>query len=127
MERISSWAPWEQKVGYSRAVVKNGMVFISAIIATGSDGKIVGVGGVYTQVKTIFETIAGVLLEAGASFHDVVHSPLYLTDIALFEDAVRAHGEVFGDIRPAFTLLHVNFFVNPDMLAEIDIMAIKDK
>lgn len=126
MERISSGSPWEQKVGYSRAVVKNGMVFVSATAATGPDGAVVGKGDAYRQVRTILDTVGKVLAEAGAGLRDVVQSRVYVTDMGLFEDVARAHGEVFAEIRPALTLLHVKPFVSPDMLVEIEITAVKD-
>lgn len=125
MQRISSGSPWEQKVGYSRAVVKNNMVFVSATAATGPDGAIVGKGDAYLQVRTILDTVESVLADAGAGLADVVQSRVYVTDIDLFEDVARAHGEVFAEIRPALTLLHVKPFVSPDMLVEIEITAMK--
>lgn len=125
MERISSGSPWERKVGYSRAVVKNGNVFVSATAATGRDGQVIGKGDAYAQARTILKTIGAVLEEAGAGYEEVVQSRVYVTDIGFFDDVARAHGEVFGDIRPALSLLHVKPFVNPDMLVEIEILAIK--
>ena len=125
MQRISSGSPWEGKIGYSRAVVANGMVFVSATAATGPDGKVVAKDDVYAQTRAILDKIAGVLSEAGATCADVVQTRIYVTDIARWEDAGRAHGEVFGDVRPALTLLHVKPFLDPDMLVEIDLIAVK--
>lgn len=126
MMRISSGSPWEQKVGYSRAVVRSGMVFVSATAATGPDGAVVGKGDAYLQVRTILRTIETVLAEAGAGLGDVVQSRVYVTDIGLFDEVARAHGEVFAEIRPALTMLHVKPFISPDMLVEIEITAMKD-
>lgn len=123
--RISSGSPWEQKVGYSRAVARHGMVFVSATAASGPDGQILGKGDAYIQARTILQTIGNVLGQAGASYEDVVQTRVYLTDIGLFDDAARAHGEVFAAIRPALTLLHVRPFINPDILVEIEVTAIK--
>ncbi len=125
MQRISSGSPWEGKIGYSRAVVAGGMVFVSATAATGADGKVAAKGDVYAQTRAILDKIGGVLAEAGASYGDVVQTRVYVTDIARWEEAGRAHGEVFGDVRPALTLLHVKPFLDPDMLVEIDLTAVK--
>ncbi|WP_339108546.1 RidA family protein [Thioclava sp. GXIMD4216] len=126
MERISSGSPWEQKVGYSRAVIKRGIVFVSATAASGPDGQIIGKGDAYLQARTILYSVEKVLIEAGSKLEDVVQSRIYLTDIALFEDVARAHGEVFSEIRPALSLLHVKPFVSQDILVEIEITAMKD-
>lgn len=121
---ISSGSPWEGKLGYSRAVIANGLVFISATAATGPDGKIVARGDVYAQTRAILDKLGQVLREAGATYQDVVQTRIYLTDIARWEDAGRAHGEVFGGVRPALTMLHVKPFLDPDMLVEIELTAI---
>ena len=121
---ISSGSPWEGKLGYSRAVIANGLVFISATAATGPDGKIVARGDVYAQTRASLDKLGQVLREAGATYQDVVQTRIYLTDIAHWEDAGRAHGEVFGGVRPALTMLHVKPFLDPDMLVEIELTAI---
>ena len=121
---ISSGSPWEGKLGYSRAVIANGLVFISATAATGPDGKVVSRGDVYAQTRAILDKLGQVLREAGATYQDVVQTRIYLTDIAHWEDAGRAHGEVFGGVRPALTMLHVKPFLDPDMLVEIELTAI---
>lgn len=121
---ISSGSPWEGKLGYSRAVVANGLVFVSATAATGPDGKVVGRGDLYAQTRTILAKVGEVLREAGATCQDVVQSRIYLTDIARWEDAGRAHGEVFGEVRPSLTMLHVKPFLEPDMLVEIEVTAV---
>ena len=121
---ISSGSPWEGKLGYSRAVIANGLVFISATAATGPDGKIVARGDVYAQTRASLDKLGQVLREAGATYQDVVQTRIYLTDIARWEDAGRAHGEVFGGVRPALTMLHVKPFLDPDMLVEIELTAI---
>ena len=123
MQRISSGSSWEQTLGYSRAVVANGLVFISATAATDAAGKVVGVGDPYRQAQAILEKLGGVLEQAGASYADVVQTRLYLTDIGHWREAGRAHGEVFGDIRPAMSLVHVKPFLDPEMLVEIELIA----
>ncbi len=123
MQRISSGSSWEQTLGYSRAVVAGGLVFISATAATDAQGKVVGVGDPYRQAQAILEKLGGVLAEAGAGYADVVQTRLYLTDIGHWQEAGRAHGEVFGDIRPAMSLVHVKPFLDPEMLVEIELIA----
>ena len=125
MQKISSGSLWERRIGYSRAVVANGLVFVSATAATGADGKVVAKDDVYAQTRLILDKIGGVLSEAGATYADVVQTRAYVTDISRWEEVGRAHGDVFGDVRPAFTLLHVKPFLDPDMLVEIDLITAK--
>jgi enamine deaminase RidA (YjgF/YER057c/UK114 family) len=125
MQRISSGSPWEQTLGYSRAVIANGLIFISATAATDAEGKVVGQGDVYRQTQVILEKLGAVLAQAGAGYQHVVQTRLYLTDIARWEEAGRAHGEVFGAIRPAMSLVHVNPFLDAQMLVEIELVAVK--
>ncbi|NYD79236.1 RidA family protein [Arthrobacter cupressi] len=114
---------WEQSLGYSRAVQVDNTLYISATAASGPDG-IVG-DDFYSQSKYILEKLGTVLEDAGFSYEDVVQSKLYLTDISKWEDAGRAHGEVFGGIRPTLTLVHVLPFLDPQMLVEIELVAQK--
>jgi enamine deaminase RidA (YjgF/YER057c/UK114 family) len=114
---------WEQTLGYSRAVLVDNTLFISATAASGPDG-IVG-EDFYSQTKYILEKLGAVLEDAGFSYEDVVQSKLYLTDISKWEDAGRAHGEVFGEIRPTLALVHVLPFLDPEMLVEIELVAQK--
>ncbi|SCC93157.1 putative translation initiation inhibitor, yjgF family [Thiomonas sp. X19] len=122
----SSGSTWEQTVGYSRAVQSGSSLYVSATAAGGPDGKVVG-SDVYAQTRYILEKLGKVLADAGFGFDDVVQSRLYLTNIQTWKDAGRAHGEVFGAIRPALTLLHVLPFVDPEMLVEVEITAVKTK
>jgi len=124
VKRLSSGSPWEAKIGYSRAVVANGFVFVSATAATDAEGRIVGKGDVYTQVKTILAKFAPVLAEAGSGFEHVVQTRIYVTDISEWEAVGRAHAEVFGAARPALSLVHVKPFLDPDMLVEIEIVSV---
>lgn len=114
---------WEQTLGYSRAVQVDNTLYISATAASGDNG-IVG-EGFYTQTRYILEKLGAVLAEAGFEYGDVVQSKLYLTDISKWEDAGRAHGEVFGEIRPTLSLVHVLPFLDPKMLVEIELVAQK--
>lgn len=114
---------WEQSLGYSRAVRVDNTLYISATAPSGEDG-IVG-EDFYTQTRYILQKLGVVLAEAGFSFEDVVQSKLYLTDITKWEEAGRAHGEVFGEIRPTLALVHVLPFLDPKMLVEIELVAQK--
>ena len=120
---FGSGSTWEQTLGYSRAVQVDNTLYISATAASGDNG-IVG-EGFYTQTRYILEKLGAVLAEAGFEYGDVVQSKLYLTDISKWEDAGRAHGEVFGEIRPTLSLVHVLPFLDPKMLVEIELVAQK--
>jgi len=119
----SSGSAWEHKMGYSRAVQVGDTLYISATSAAAADGSVSG--DLYEQTRFALEKLGSVLAEAGFAFGDVVQSKLYITDITQWEDAGRAHGEVFAEIRPALTLLHVLPFLDPAMLVEVELVARK--
>jgi enamine deaminase RidA (YjgF/YER057c/UK114 family) len=122
-KNISSGSPWEDIVGYSRAVRLGNIIEVAG--TTAMDGDIlIGKGDMYAQTVFIFKKIEKALLEAGATFADVVRTRMFITDISKWEEAGRAHGEFFKNIKPVSTMVEVAKLINDDLLIEIEVTAI---
>jgi len=121
--RIKSGSPWESRVGFSRAVRCGNIVAVSGTTGTDASGAVAG-PDVYTQARRALERIAQALRDAGAQTSDVVRTRIFITDIGQWEEAGRAHAEMFADVRPACTMVEVQRLIADDILVEIEADAI---
>ena len=121
---FSSGSPWESVVGYSRAVRVGDHLYVAGTTATDNDGNVVGVGDGYAQAKFILTKIASVLKESGFEWKHVVRTRMFVTDISRWEEFGKAHGEFFGAVRPAATMVEVHKLIAPEHLIEIEVDAI---
>ncbi len=119
-EHVSSGTEWESTVGYSRAVRVGDEIHVSGTTATDENGDVVGVGDPYAQTSRAIENVAAALAAVDAGLEDVVRTRLYVTDIDEWEAVGRAHGEAFGEVRPATSMVQVERLIDPEMLVEIE-------
>lgn len=122
MTHIASGAPWEDRVGYSRAVRVGPWVEVSGTAAV-REGTVVGEGDAYRQAAEALRIVAEALAESGAALADVVRTRIYVTDIGRWEQVARAHREAFGAVRPATTMVEVSALIDPRLLVEIEATA----
>lgn len=122
-KNISSGSPWENIIGYSRAVRVGNIIEVAG--TTAMDGELlIGKGDVYAQTVFIFKKIEKALIEAGATLADVVRTRMFITDISKWEEAGKAHGDFFKNIKPVSTMVEVAKLINDDLLIEIEVTAI---
>jgi enamine deaminase RidA (YjgF/YER057c/UK114 family) len=122
--RVRGNSPWEDRVGYSRAVRVGSVVYVSGTTATGDDGEIVGRDDAHAQTVQAIRNVERALKSVGAELSDVVRTRMYVTDVGRWEEVGRAHGEFFREIRPAATMVEVSRLIDPDMLVEIEVEAV---
>ncbi|MEO6396338.1 MAG: RidA family protein [Devosia sp.] len=121
---VSSGSYLEPIIGFSRAVRVGNIIAIGGTAPIGSGGGTTAKGDVYGQARRIFEIIGKALADAGAGFEHVTRTRVLLTDMALWDDAAKAHAEIFRDVRPVTTVMAVTGFVDPDWLIEIEVDAV---
>jgi enamine deaminase RidA (YjgF/YER057c/UK114 family) len=121
-DRVASGTPWEPVVGYSRAVRAGDTIYVSGSTATVA-GEVVAVGDPYEQTRLALQGVLDALSRLGAEARHVVRTRLYVTDITRWQDVARAHGEVFGEIRPATSMVEVSALIDPKMLVEVEAVA----
>jgi enamine deaminase RidA (YjgF/YER057c/UK114 family) len=126
MDRTSvpAGTKWDGVVGYSRAVRAGQFVFVSGTVGIDADGNVVGPGDAYAQMRQALANVVAALEKLGAAPGDVVRTRMYVTDIGAWEEVGRAHGEVFGDIRPATSMVEVCGLIAPELVVEVEADAV---
>ena len=123
--RFGSGGPWEALIGYSRVVVRGDSAWVSGCTST-VDGEVTHPGDVAAQARQAFDNLATALERAGFALTDVVRTRMYLTDMSRWEELGRAHGDVFGDLRPATAMIGVSALLHPAMLVEVEADAVRE-
>ena len=123
-QSVSSGAKWESIVGYSRAVRVGNVIHVAGTTAVGQDGVVIGKNDAYAQTIAIIHIIKHALEDLGTNLENVTRTRMFVTNIDDWEEIGRAHGEFFGDIRPASTMVEVSRLINPDLLVEIEVDAV---
>ncbi len=124
IQRVFSGAPWEERVGYCRALRTGNLIFVTGTAPVGADGKTVAPGDATAQARRCFEIIEAALQKLGAARTHILRSRLYVTDISRWEEFGQAHREFFGDHRPCVTMVEVSRLIDPQMLIEIEVDAV---
>ena len=122
--RVSSGAPWEGRYGYSRALRAGSHVYVSGTVGRNDDGTVPE--GAYAQARQALEIVRAALHELGADARHVVRTRTFVTDMGYLDEVARAHAEVFGDVRPATSLVEVSSLIEPVYLLEIEADAVVD-
>lgn len=125
-KKFSSGAPWEDLVGYSRAVKVDKLVEVTGTIALDENGSSLGINDPYIQTSEIIQIAQRILKEAGAGLEDVIRTRIFVTDISRWEEVGKAHREFFGQIKPATTMVEVSALIRPEAMVEIEFTAILD-
>jgi len=125
-KRVSSGAIWEDVVGYSRAVRDGNIIEVAGTTAVDANGNIVGINDPYIQTKFIIQKAEKALKELGCDLENVIRTRMYVTDISKWKEIGRAHGEFFGEIKPATTMVEVSKLISPEILVEIEFSAVAE-
>ncbi|MZQ81799.1 RidA family protein [Paenibacillus sp. 5J-6] len=122
--RVFTGSPWEPTVGYCRAIRVGNRIEVAGTTAM-KDGEVVGEGNAYEQARFVLETIEKALIELGAAMSDVIRTRMFVTDISLWEEFGRAHGDYFRDVQPVATMVEVKALIDPRLMIEIEVEALK--